>query len=359
VITTPENFITAIAETSDASPVYPGALTQTASYNNLNQLTNLSGQALTFDADGNVTSDGLRNYTWDAENRLVGITYPGQAGKATAFSYDGLSRRTAIASTPTGGGGAVTTSYIWCGARICQARNSSNAVTREYFTEGEYVPSSPAQPYYYGPDPIGSVRRVFASASSAPAYSYDAYGNALQGTAPLTDFNYAGLFYNADSGLYLTQYRAYDPVAARWLSRDPIGEIEEQAPSRNMTIGTLGASVQDATDSNGATRLANLYTYVDGNPISRNDPRGEQWGPVIVGVGASLALAWEWYEYLSHLPPLPPRNPTPRPLLPPTNSCNANYPQGAPPPEVRNYTPRPQNPRPDYPEPPEPPEWPR
>jgi hypothetical protein len=44
------------------------------------------------------------------------------------------------------------------------------------------------------------VRRVFASAASAPAYSYDPYGNALQGTAPLTDFNYAGMFYNADSG---------------------------------------------------------------------------------------------------------------------------------------------------------------
>ena len=80
------------------------------------KLTKLSGQALTFNADGNLTSDGLRNYTWDAENRLVGIAYPGQSGKATAFSYDGLSRRTAIASTPTGGGGAVTTSYIWCGA---------------------------------------------------------------------------------------------------------------------------------------------------------------------------------------------------------------------------------------------------
>src|ERR1700728_2489364 len=153
-------------------------------------------------------------------------------------------------------------SYL--GQPHCQARNASNAVTREYLAEGEYVPGSPAQPYYYGPDQIGSVRRVFASAASAPAYSYDPYGNALQGTAPLTDFNYAGMFYNADSGLYLTQYRAYDPVAARWLSRDPIGEIEEQAPSRNMTIGTLGASVQDATDSNGATRLANLYTYVDG-----------------------------------------------------------------------------------------------
>ncbi|MFZ3361431.1 MAG: hypothetical protein WCA56_07630 [Xanthobacteraceae bacterium] len=66
--TTPENFITAIGETSDATTVYPVSLTQTASYNNLNQLTNLSDQALSFDADGNLTADGLRNYSWDAEN---------------------------------------------------------------------------------------------------------------------------------------------------------------------------------------------------------------------------------------------------------------------------------------------------
>jgi len=73
------------------------------------------------------------------------------------------------------------------------------------------------------------VRRVFASTTSAPAYGYDPYGNALQATAPLTDFGYAGMFTNADSGLYLTQYRAYDPVAGRWLSRDPIGESSDPA----------------------------------------------------------------------------------------------------------------------------------
>ncbi len=246
--TTPENFISAITESSDTATVYPGTGTQTASYNNLNQLTNLSGQALSFDADGNLTSDGLRNYTWDAENRLVGITYPGQSGKATAFAYDGLGRRTAIASTPTGGGSAVTTSYLWCGERLCQTRNSSGATTREYYSEGEFVPGSPAQPYYYGPDQIGSVRRVFASTSSAPAYGYDPYGNALQSTAPLTDFGYAGMFYNADSGLYLTPRRVYDPVSGRWLSRDPIGESSDP--------------------------VANLYRYVNGNPIGLKDPLG-------------------------------------------------------------------------------------
>ena len=52
------------SQTSDASVPYPpSTLSQTASYNNLNQLTNLSGQTLSWDAYGNLTSDGTRTYT--------------------------------------------------------------------------------------------------------------------------------------------------------------------------------------------------------------------------------------------------------------------------------------------------------
>jgi RHS repeat-associated protein len=246
--TTPENLISGITESSDAPSVYPASGTQTASYNNLNQLTSLSGQTLTFDADGNLTSDGQRTYSWDAENRLVGIGYPGQPGRATAFTYDGLGRRVAIASTPPGGGSAVTTSYLWCGSGLCQARNSSNTPIRGYYDEGELVPGAPAQPYYYGIDQIGSVRRAFVSTTSAPAYGYDPYGVPLQSTAPVTDFVYGGMFYAADSGLYLTQYRAYDPIAGRWLSRDPIGELSNPA--------------------------ANLYSYVSGDPLKWIDRQG-------------------------------------------------------------------------------------
>jgi RHS repeat-associated protein len=245
--TTPENLISSITETSDATAVYPSVSSQTATYNNLNQLTNLSGQALTYDAVGNLTSDGQRTYTWDAENRLVLITYPAQPGKQTAFAYDGFGRRRTIVSTPPGGGGATTTAYLWCGEGICQSRDGSNTPIRSYYDEGEYVPGTPAS-LYYGIDQIGSVRRVFASPTSAPAYGYDPFGLPLQVTAPITDFVYGGMFYNADSGLYLTNYRAYEPVAGRWLSRDPLGELTDLT--------------------------ANLYAYVGGNPVLYSDPLG-------------------------------------------------------------------------------------
>jgi hypothetical protein len=35
-------------------------------------------------------------------------------------------------------------SYLWCGARICQARDSGNAMTRSYYDEGELILGAPA-----------------------------------------------------------------------------------------------------------------------------------------------------------------------------------------------------------------------
>jgi len=321
--TTAENFITGITESSDAATVYPPTGTQSATYNTLNQLTNLSGQALTWDADGNLLSDGTRDYAWDAENRLVAITYPARPGEQTSFAYDGLSRRTAITSIA-----GVTTSYLWCGSRICQARNASNATTREYYAEGEFVPGTPATPLYYGPDQLGTARRVFASPTSAPAYAYDPYGQPLQATAPLTDFTYAGMFTNADSGLLLTRYRAYDPTAGRWLSRDPVGE-------RTDTVG-------------------NLYRYVEDDPVTYVDRTGEQIIPILraaIGIVAVGEAMYAQVQSLGH-PPLPP--PSPRPPAPPPKMCTPENPAGASGPFFSAASPTP--PVPPEPQPPEPPE---
>jgi RHS repeat-associated protein len=147
--------------------------------------------------------------------------------------------------------------------------------------------------------------RTFASASSAPAYGYDPYGNALQATAPLTDFGYAGMSTNADSGLYLTQYRAYDPVGGRWLTRDPIDNLSVQLGT-NFAVDDEGNAVRDSSidaartmlpEGNNTPRVvndienvaesnflvgrvtwpneANLYIYANGNPLTFTDPNGE------------------------------------------------------------------------------------
>ncbi len=190
-------------------------------------------------------SDGQRVYTWDAEDRLVGITCLGQPSKVSTFGYDRLGRRIAITETPAGGGTPVTTRYLWCGDRLCQVRDGANAVTQEYYAEGEFVPGGASA--YYGVDQIGSVRRAFTSPTSAASYGYDLYGQSL-GVTPTTDMGFDGMFRHGPSGLYLTWFRAYDPGTGRWLSRDPLGE--------------------------GTGRGGNLYPYVGGNPVGFRDTTG-------------------------------------------------------------------------------------
>jgi RHS repeat-associated protein len=272
--------ITGVNEASDATTGYPVASSQSAIYNNLNQITSLSGQTFTYDADGNLTSDGIRTYSWDAENRLIAIGYAAEAGKATGFTYDGLGRRVAISRTPAGGGSATITDYIWCGQVPCQARDASGTPIRDYLAEGEYLPGTTPVSLYYGIDQIGSVRRVFSSDGSSPAYAYDPYGNPLQATTPLTDAGYAGMFHDSDSGLSLTLNRVYEPATGRWLSRDPLGERVGQ--------GT------------------NLYPYAAGNPISLTDPYGLFCWPDL-GKALLTGLFWPMSPPggLPGLPPIP------------------------------------------------------
>ncbi|MDR2260520.1 MAG: RHS repeat-associated core domain-containing protein [Azoarcus sp.] len=100
---------------------------------------------------------------------------------------------------------------------------------------------------YYARDHPGSVRDVLDQQGNVTAsFDYDPYGKLINSPATLPEFGYAGMQFHAPSGLYLTKYRAYEPQTGRWLSRDPIEE--------------MGGG--------------NLYAYVEGNPVSWDDPLG-------------------------------------------------------------------------------------
>ncbi|OAI75332.1 hypothetical protein RSP799_23730 [Ralstonia solanacearum] len=258
---------------------------QTIVANALNQMQTVNGQPTQYDAAGNLLEDEARQYDWDAEHRLIRIRYKAQAGKETRFGYDGLGRRTVI--TEVDGTGTTETHYIWCGEVICQKRDANGQLLRAYYPEGEYGPEigkrvakadagieadedgderygrdrdgddgksdQPAETtgsLIYARNHLGSVTDTLTPNGRAVTHTeYGPYGELVksQGRAEYrADFGYAGMQYHAASGMYLTQYRAYDPGTGRWVSRDPIGEL-----------GGI-----------------NLYAYVGGNPISLTDRRG-------------------------------------------------------------------------------------
>src|SRR5262249_32271209 len=61
-----------------------------ASYDAANRPLTFGGQVLASDLNGNLITDGTSSYTWDARNRLTGITGPITA----TFQYDATGRRT-------------------------------------------------------------------------------------------------------------------------------------------------------------------------------------------------------------------------------------------------------------------------
>jgi len=203
-----------------------------------------TSSSLTYDLNGNMTSDGTNSYSWDAEDRLIQITYPG-SGNNSQFSYDPWGRNVTIQEY-SGGSLVSTKQFVWCaGTKPREARDASSNVTAQYFSLGETISGTG---YVYDLDILGSVREMTNSSGAVQSqYTYDPYGQVtkLQGSLA-ADMQYAGYYQHAASGLSLTRTRAYRSSLARFINRDAIGEH-----------GGL-----------------NLYDYVSNKPVTYRDPLG-------------------------------------------------------------------------------------
>jgi RHS repeat-associated protein len=251
------------SNTFQATPILAGG---TSSTSNTASVTALSGggtsatnnynisingstpSSLSYDSNGNMTSDGTNSYSWDAENRLVQITYPG-SGNNTQFVFDPLSRCVKIVET-TGGSITSTQQFVWCGGQRCEMRDASGSLSngKQFFPLGQInFSSGTGTNYFYTLDHLGSVREVTNNAGSIQGqFSYDPYVPTVLAGTFVPDFGYTRFYQHSRSGLNLAVFRPYSAPLGRWMSRDPIGE-------------------------NGGT---NLYGYVANNPISSMDPLG-------------------------------------------------------------------------------------
>jgi RHS repeat-associated protein len=229
-------------------------MASTATYDEANRLTSitLDGEVWTlgYDDNGNLTSktgpaSGTTSYAWNARNQLAAISGP--AGNAT-FKYDARGRR--IEKTIDG----VTTVFLYDGDQAV-AELKGGAFDTVYHT-GLALDEILARYAAIGNKTLltDALRSVVAQAnddqSIANFYAYAPYGQAATLGADLGNaLQYTGRE-NDETGLYYYRARYYDPAMRRFISEDPIG-----------LAGGL-----------------NLFSYVGGNPISFNDPKGLEPG---------------------------------------------------------------------------------
>lgn len=232
-----------------------------------------------YDVDGNMTSDGFLEYTWDANNRLRQVrTRTGAAPTGTKtrdfrqemdYDYAGRRvRRTLYVRIDGQEHLASDVAYVYDGWRVAAEVDARNGALLRNYVWGLDLSGSLGgaggaggllsvadarlgQVHHAVADGSGNVTgmaNALTGAQSA-AYQYDPFGNSLgvEGEfAARNPFRFSTQYLDESPDLYDYGFRYYDPRHGRWLSRDPLGE-----PGGVNLYGFVGNDPVGAVDSLG------------------------------------------------------------------------------------------------------------
>jgi RHS repeat-associated protein len=234
--------------------------------NSKNEVTAVGSNSLTFDNNGNTTTDQTgQTYTYDAWNRLITV----KSGTTTlaTYAYDahGWRVQETHSSTTTDcyfnhswqlieerQGSTVTNQYVWSlGYKDCLVLRDDNSTSGSLGISG----SGLGRRLYAQQDcNWNTTALVNTSGAVQERFIYDPYGNVgvlnSSGSSTTDSYNWIylhqGLRLDTATGLYNSRLRDYAPALGRWMEQDPGGYIDG----------------------------ANLYGYCDSSPLASTDPFG-------------------------------------------------------------------------------------
>jgi len=207
-----------------------------------------------YDEDGNLTSDGRWDYSWDGENRLIQMetkyaaVLAGVPKKKLEFKYDRQSRRLEKKVSSWNGSSyiaAYTNRFVYDGWNLLLKLNPvsldqsflwgldlKGTVNETGGIGGLVAINIPSlnSSYITEIDAIGSLIGLvkYSDGSLFGAQEYGPFGELICSSENLKNIRTIGFsskFEDQETGLIYYGYRYMDPKCGRWLSRDWIQEI--------------------------------------------------------------------------------------------------------------------------------------
>jgi RHS repeat-associated protein len=227
-------------------------------YDEANQLVSVNGETNGFDGNGNLTQDDQFTYTYNTKNQLHTVTDL-NGNLFASYEYDHEGKRTKKVTQ------SKTEMYYYDSDDLSYITDENNVLRFSFGRDADGTLISMTdhtgttdKTYTYVLNYRGDVIGMYDSSGALVAsYTYESYGRILtQSGSGLTGegepihsenpFKYASYFHDKETSYYYLMARYYNPAQGRFLSVDP-------------------------------NPNANLYVYVENDPVNNVDPAGTKF----------------------------------------------------------------------------------